>query len=54
MHDYKKLHENLMKYVDNITEDIEYLLGEGREAAYKQTFLLLTGVKSRLDSQSYI
>lgn len=39
---------------EDITEDIEYLLGEGREAAYKQTFLLLTGVKSRLDSQSYI
>lgn len=35
---------------EDITEDIEYLLGEGREAAYKQTFLLLTGVKSRLDS----
>lgn len=32
----------------NVLEDIEYLLDEGRQSNYMQTYFLLTGVKNRL------
>ena len=35
---------------EDVVGDIDYILNEGRQDSYKQTFLLLTGVKTRLYS----